>query len=62
MIAQLQHITYNEFLPVLVGRETWKRYGLDAHEPPVGASTGDTYDMRIDPTVLNSYAAAVGQV
>ena len=55
MIAQLQHITYSEFLPVIVGKEVWKRFGLD----PGG---GDAYDLDIDASVLNVYASAAGQV
>ncbi|VDN55344.1 unnamed protein product [Dracunculus medinensis] len=30
VVAQLQHVTYNEFLPLLIGREIWKKFGLDS--------------------------------
>ena len=71
MIAQIQHITYNEFLPLLLGRETWRRYelssssGVDAGSGDASAMSGDSpssYDLDIDASTLNSYAAVVGQV
>ncbi|VDM26750.1 unnamed protein product, partial [Toxocara canis] len=56
--AQLQHITYNEFLPIVVGRENWMKYGLQSE--PFGF--GDSYSLDVDASIINSYAAVVGQV
>lgn len=58
VVAQLQHVTYNEFLPLLIGREIWKKFGLDSES--YGFS--NSYNLNIDATVINTYAAVVGQV
>uniref|UniRef100_A0A7E4VZX5 Chorion peroxidase n=1 Tax=Panagrellus redivivus TaxID=6233 RepID=A0A7E4VZX5_PANRE len=58
-IAQMQHITYTEFLPLLVGRESWKRYGLSPKEASLADK--DPYSLNTDPTALNAYASVVGQ-
>lgn len=60
VIAQIQHITYEEFLPLLIGRERWNRaVRQSASEKEVGE---DGYDLNVNPSVINGYAAAVGQV
>lgn len=58
VIAQLQHITYNEFLPILIGKENWSKFKLQPQF--YGYST--EYDHNVDPTVINTFAAAAGQV
>lgn len=52
--AMIQHITYREFLPLVLGREVCKLFDLELH------STGyyTQYDVRANPTVANSFAAA----
>ncbi|KAK0393430.1 hypothetical protein QR680_000209 [Steinernema hermaphroditum] len=57
VIAQMQHVTYNEFLPIVVGRESWVKYGLR----PQSEGFYDHYDLNVDPTILNTWAASVGQ-
>uniref|UniRef100_A0A0M3INE4 Chorion peroxidase n=1 Tax=Ascaris lumbricoides TaxID=6252 RepID=A0A0M3INE4_ASCLU len=57
VIAQLQHITYNEFLPIAVGRENWMKYGLQSE----ANGFSDSYSLSVDASVINSYAAVVGQ-
>ncbi|CAJ0579757.1 unnamed protein product, partial [Mesorhabditis spiculigera] len=57
VVAQLQHITYNEMLPMLVGKEGLRRNGLALRHRGYDSD----YDMDVDPTVLNEFAAAIGQ-
>ncbi|KAL3995199.1 hypothetical protein ACH3XW_24825 [Acanthocheilonema viteae] len=57
VIAQLQHITYNEFLPILIGKENWLKFELQ----PKSYGYGKEYDPTVDPTVINTYAATTGQ-
>uniref|UniRef100_A0A1B0D2R3 Uncharacterized protein n=1 Tax=Phlebotomus papatasi TaxID=29031 RepID=A0A1B0D2R3_PHLPP len=51
--AQIQHITYTEFLPILLGWELCIHLKLIP-----GNETTDTYNPEVDPTVANSFAAA----
>lgn len=52
--AMFQHITYREFLPLVLGREVCKLFNLELE------STGyyTQYDVRTNPTVSNAFAAA----
>ncbi|CAI4223897.1 unnamed protein product [Auanema sp. JU1783] len=50
--AQLQHITFSEFLPILVGVENVNKYGLKLHQSGFDAD----YDLNIDGAVLNEFA------
>lgn len=54
----VQHITYNEFLPLLVGKENCMKYRLELNQ------TGYSYEYNIntDTSIINSYATTVGQV
>ena len=49
-IAQIQHITYNEYLPVVLGSETMKRFSL---VPGKGFEKLNTYDPLVDPRIAN---------
>ncbi|KAM7360097.1 uncharacterized protein ACRADG_003298 [Cochliomyia hominivorax] len=52
--AMFQHITYREFLPIVLGREVMKLFDLEL------LSTGyyEGYDPKVNPTVANAFAAA----
>lgn len=53
--AQVQHITFNEFLPYVLGEETIDRYGLRL------STEGffNQYNMNIDASIENAVANAV---
>ena len=44
--AELQQITYREFLPVVLGRRALGNL----------ANTETTYDQNVDPSILNEFA------
>lgn len=54
VVAQIQHITYNEFLPIILGRPFMRAYGLS---PQVNNHSSD-YNADYDATVTNEFAAA----
>ncbi|KAG7190439.1 hypothetical protein KM043_006544 [Ampulex compressa] len=54
VIAEMQHITYNEFLPVVLGETTLDKFDLRLAQR--GYSRG--YDTRTDATLSNSAASA----
>ncbi len=58
VIAQIQHITYNEYLPVLLGEENMKFFSLNSGN---GATKIKTYDPLVDPRISNDYASAAGR-
>ncbi|KAM3718694.1 Heme peroxidase [Dirofilaria immitis] len=57
VIAQLQHITYNEFLPMLISKENWLKFRLQ----PQSYGYSKEYNPSVNPTAINTYAAVVGQ-
>ena len=54
VIAQWQHIIYNEWLPILLGAEYMKTFGL----LPTSDSHTQDYDPSMDPRINNEFAAA----
>ncbi|XP_043224303.1 peroxidase-like isoform X2 [Amphibalanus amphitrite] len=54
LVAEWQHILYNEWLPVLIGFKYADDHGL----LPLQAGYSNHYDHRIDPTISNSFATA----
>ncbi|XP_055946527.1 peroxidase-like [Argiope bruennichi] len=58
VIAELQHIAYNEFLPVLLGKDVVKEHGV-LIDPERGY---DGYDPEKDPSIYNVFGAAAFRV
>ena len=52
--AQMQHITYSEFLPVILGKEAMDRFNLDPQK--MGFFSG--YDINTNPGTANSVSTA----
>eukprot|EP00088_Acartia_fossae_P028789 TRINITY_DN29621_c0_g1_i3.p1 TRINITY_DN29621_c0_g1~~TRINITY_DN29621_c0_g1_i3.p1 ORF type:complete len:828 (-),score=123.74 TRINITY_DN29621_c0_g1_i3:220-2703(-) len=54
VIAELQHITYKEWLPIILGKQYIQKWSL---EPKTSGYT-DNYNNAIDPTITNVFATA----
>lgn len=52
--AQMQHITYNEFLSVVLGKQSSEKFGIISQP----SSSKDTYNASVDPSIANHFAAA----
>lgn len=52
--AMVQHVTYREFLPLVLGREVCKLFDLEL----LSAGYFTKYDIRANPTVANAFSAA----
>ena len=50
----MQHITYNEWLPIVLGPE----YMSELDILPLAHGYNNKYDEKINPTILNSFATA----
>ncbi|XP_042900763.1 uncharacterized protein [Parasteatoda tepidariorum] len=55
--AELQHITYSELLPVLLGRQVLRQFDLEGQKE---ATFYQGYDINLNPGTSNAFAAAVG--
>ena len=54
LIAQMQHLTYNEWLPIILGREKMASLGL----LPLEYGFSKDYSDQVNPTILNEFATA----
>ncbi|XP_056645270.1 peroxidasin homolog isoform X2 [Diorhabda sublineata] len=52
--AQIQHITYNEFLPILLGKSLMKKFNLY----PKKKEYFKMYNDSLDPSIANNFATA----
>ncbi len=55
VIGQMQHITYNEWLPIVLGPAYMAQWGL---APKDGPGHTDAYDLTLNPSVSNVFATA----
>ncbi|KAJ8968839.1 hypothetical protein NQ317_005307 [Molorchus minor] len=53
-IAIIQHITYNEFLPILLGKDVMEKFGLLLQKDDYW----NGYDSSVNPGVIDAFAAA----
>merc|ERR1719483_1994207 len=54
LTAEMQHITYNEWLPIVLGTDFMDELDII----PVNYGYSSRYDKTVNPTVINSFAAA----
>jgi peroxidase len=54
LIAEMQHVTYNEWLPIVLGTD----YMADLDILPVTYGYNTKYDPKINPSIVNSFASA----
>jgi len=54
LTAEMQHITYNEWLPIVLGTDFMDELDII----PVNYGYSSRYDEKVNPTVINSFAAA----
>ncbi|XP_022170134.1 peroxidase-like isoform X2 [Myzus persicae] len=54
LIAMHQHITYNEFVPILLGRD----FARENYLLPMTDGFDDSYDQYLNPTTTTSFTAA----
>ncbi|XP_060072561.1 peroxidase-like protein [Ylistrum balloti] len=52
--AELQHITFSEYLPIVLGKEQMERYGLF----PTAHGYNNVYDSTVDASTSNAFGAA----
>lgn len=53
VIAQMQHIIYNEFLSLIIGPKAYNHFDLNLSDDFV-----DTYNPNVDVSILNEFATA----
>ena len=54
VVAQWQHIIYNEWLPLVLGEEFMHKFGLY----PLSSGYSDDYSGDFDPRITNPFASA----
>ena len=58
VVAEWQHIVYNEWLPIILGQQYMSRFGLF----PLTQGFSNAYRNDFDPRITNAFAAAAFRV
>ena len=58
VVAEWQHIVYNEWLPLILGQDNMKRFGLF----PLTKGFSNSYKTDFDPRITNAFGAAAFRV
>ncbi|KAI5748595.1 hypothetical protein M8J76_000496 [Diaphorina citri] len=58
IIAEIQHITYNEFVPTLLGKEVMNKFGLTLQKE----GYWDGYDDSVNPNIIDAFSAAAFRI
>ncbi|KAK7108957.1 chorion peroxidase-like [Littorina saxatilis] len=58
MGAIMQHVTYHDWLPPVLGPSIMRQYSLNVVSPGTFGPSYWTYDSKLDPTILNVFATA----
>ncbi|XP_045133044.1 chorion peroxidase-like [Portunus trituberculatus] len=56
VIAEMQHITFNEWLPIIIGPQFVQAFGIQASPP--GSGFSNDYDPSINPNMNNEFSTA----
>lgn len=54
VVAELQHIVYSEWLPLLIGRDAMNRFSLNVHENGYSLD----YNPEVNPAVTSEFSTA----
>ncbi|KAG8258755.1 peroxidase activity protein [Homalodisca vitripennis] len=54
VIAEIQHITFNEFLPIILGKDVMEKFGLMLQKE----GYWDGYDPNVNPNIIAAFSAA----
>ncbi|XP_076438135.1 peroxidasin homolog pxn-1-like [Babylonia areolata] len=56
--AIMQHVTYHDWLPVILGPDVMRAYSLNVLSPGNSGPSVWRYNSKLDPTILNAFATA----
>ena len=58
VVAEWQHIVYNEWLPIILGQKNMKKFGLY----PLTKGFSNSYKTDFDPRITNAFGAAAFRI